>query len=84
MRGGAEKGTGEQQAWAVEWKKTRQWKGALGRLRRTGGKVGERDRLVRVVAEARGKVWQRERGDLANVVWGLGGNCCLPMLMRSG
>ena len=47
-------------------------------MRRTGRETGERDRLVRVVAEAGVKLLQREGGDVAKVVWGLGGELLAP------
>ena len=63
----------DQQAREVEWKDPRQRTGALRRLRRTGGGAAERNRLVRVVAGAGGKMLRLGQGDLTKLVWGLAG-----------
>ncbi|CAN0377104.1 unnamed protein product [Laminaria digitata] len=50
----------------------------MARLRKTGDDVGERDRLIMAVAEVGGEILQRKGGELAEVVWELGGELLAP------
>ena len=74
----------EQPAWAEKWEETIQWKGAMARLGVTGNDAKDRHRLFRMVANVGGTILQREGGDLAKVLWGLGGNYWHPISIRSG
>ena len=65
----------EHQEEAGRTEETNHWKMSIARLEEMRDNTEERDRLVRKVANVGGEILQRESegGDLAMVVWGLGG-----------